>query len=327
MIFWSNLKVAVLVGAVALLGTGAGVVSSRIGSTQAGPPSQAASPAKDAGVTPQQLAYQRRKARVEAIRSILLAKACRDAVPRAETNLQLLTKMEGAGMVTKIDVYDAEVRLSNRRVASVIADRQREKALREVKRLGGDPVDPFADLVVDFADAGGATAAETQVRSDRASGVVAVFAMKDEQPAGKLRTLFEPVSFDEKAVLEEAGEDSARDEIRDAAAELNVLKEILLNAGERVAQARRKLETSRIMWKRGLCDIAAIFHAQEEVHKAQTEFINDRLDYVAQVAAMDLAMGAASAKHNLFDAAIKSLKDGLSEPKGAPAALRGDDWF
>ena len=134
----------------------------------------------------------------------------RQAVGSANKFLELTQAREQAGQVTKLDVFNAEVQLQQRKLSLISNERQLQTAFDDLKRLMDVDLDEtllvsdeeidFGELSTDKTEDG----VNRELQSNDVAGTVSLITLKNGAPAGETKILYQAIRFDPKIILQEA---------------------------------------------------------------------------------------------------------------------------
>ena len=280
MLFMAKLKAISVVGVlVCLVGT-SGLGIFKATAEESKPPTTGQ--IKDDELEKQQALFEKRKAHIGAIRQTLILAECEKAVQKAKAFFELATLRYGAGQVTQFDVTMAELKLNKRMISVATTQQALEDAIQQSEALGNNP--PLKNM---------------SLEND---------------------SLFKPLSLnEEKAVLKDASDSGVQKNVQKSLAALQLLKKIIPIAGKSLELTKNLVEATGKRFDRGMADSFEVANCEKELFEAKTEFIKYRLDYLLELARLELALGKSAQKYNFFDIALKELTDNLST-KGGPDA-------
>lgn len=280
MLFMAKLKAISVVGVlVCLVGTN-GLVIFKATAEESKP--RPGEQIKDDELEKQQALFEKRKMHISAIRQTLILAECEKAMQQAKQFFEINTARFRAGQVNQWDVSMAELELNNRMLSVATVQQALEDVMQQSEALGNNL--PAKNM-----------------------------SLGNDLP-------FKPLSLnEEKAVLKDASDSGNQKNVQKSLAALQSLKKIIPIAGRSVELTKGLVEAASNRFNRGLADSFEVAKCEEYLSIAKTEFIQYRLDYLLELARLELALGKSVNKYNLFDMAIKDLTDNLSA-KGDPAA-------
>ena len=154
----------------------------------------------------QSLIFDTRTAYSDCIRQIQNLEVNRRAVESAKVFLKLTQVREQAGQQTKLDVYNAEVQLSDRQLAVIGNQRALEQAYDTLKRIMDVDLEEQVSVEsrpVDFGDTPPA-GVEMNLVSDDATGTVKLVTRRGGQEEGEPKLMFQAQRFEDEKVLSQA---------------------------------------------------------------------------------------------------------------------------
>jgi outer membrane protein TolC len=154
----------------------------------------------------QQIIFQVRRAYANIIRAIQNRAVNRQAVRSAEKFLELSAAREGAGQVTKLDVFNAEVQLRGRELDLITTERELENAYDQLKILMDVDLSEIIRVDAPTVDFGERVEPPLMKRlqHDEKSGTVMLVTYQDDKVVGKPVVLFQATHYDEVTILKEA---------------------------------------------------------------------------------------------------------------------------
>jgi len=255
-----------------------------------------------------ELLFEKRKCLLEITKEALLADDYRKDLRRARSFQDLTKARYMAGQVTSVESMNAEEMLLNCELSLLNAALRRDDArqkLRECFPAEGTAEigsGPSMDMIEYKAPAG----REKHIRCDDGAGTITLETMKEGQVVSAT-LLFQPVKFDEGALLDKAPKET-QSQVERAVRHLRFLERALPLAAKRWGNGGLLVAASKLSFERGLRDSSSVAQAEEELSKAKTQFLDQRFDYVIQIAQLELALGTSLGQEKFYDTAIKDLE-------------------